>query len=251
MAKEKDIRSRSWFCVFNNPAKHGYEGTPQEVCEKLKAQWLELYPNGTGAWIYCICPKGLHHVHFVVENTSIMTFNHVKKTYCKGAHFEITKGNKKQVEDYINKTGVHEEKGEVVLHKTVHGELKGRQGNRSDLVTLKSLISDGLLPDDIIDENPNAFRYRTFLEYSYMRKKESEISHIRNVEVHWLYGKTGTGKSYTYVKLLEEHGKNNITSNVHSPTSRHISCNSNRTVIYPSFTITKCPDNLQDWHEFA
>jgi DNA mismatch repair protein MutL len=32
-----DTISRSWFCVLNNPRDHGYTGSPQEICEKLRS----------------------------------------------------------------------------------------------------------------------------------------------------------------------------------------------------------------------
>ena len=35
-----DVISKSWFCVFNNPLDHGYEGTPKEICEKLMSEWV-------------------------------------------------------------------------------------------------------------------------------------------------------------------------------------------------------------------
>ena len=31
----KDLISKSWFCVFNNPEEHGYSGSPQEIVDKL------------------------------------------------------------------------------------------------------------------------------------------------------------------------------------------------------------------------
>lgn len=28
--------SKSWFAVLANPEDHGYSGTPQEICEKMR-----------------------------------------------------------------------------------------------------------------------------------------------------------------------------------------------------------------------
>ena len=63
-----DVTVRSWFCVFNNPDKHGYEGTPQEVCEKLMGEWVGDSGTRSGAWAYCISAEGLHHLHMVLED---------------------------------------------------------------------------------------------------------------------------------------------------------------------------------------
>ena len=96
--------SKSWFAVLANPEDHGYSGTPQEICEKMCDEWLGNSSTRTGAWTYCISAGGLPHVHMVVEDEVAMRFSAVKKAYACGAHFEPTKGNKKQADDYINKS---------------------------------------------------------------------------------------------------------------------------------------------------
>ncbi len=35
-----DTVSRSWFAVFPNPEQHGYTGTPEQIVEKLKEEWI-------------------------------------------------------------------------------------------------------------------------------------------------------------------------------------------------------------------
>ena len=59
--------TRSWFAVLNNPADHGYTGDSQEVCNRLRDEWIEGGEHRTGAWAYCISAAGLHHVHMVLE----------------------------------------------------------------------------------------------------------------------------------------------------------------------------------------
>ena len=36
-----DTVSKSWFITFNNPAEHGYSGSPEEVCNRLKDEWIK------------------------------------------------------------------------------------------------------------------------------------------------------------------------------------------------------------------
>ena len=43
-----DVISRSWFVVFCNPEEHGYLGTPEEIIEKLKNEWIENHPLRKG-----------------------------------------------------------------------------------------------------------------------------------------------------------------------------------------------------------
>ena len=123
--------SKSWFAVLNNPAERGYTGTPQEICEQLRDEWIRDSTTRSGAWAYCVSAAGLHHIHMVLEDKVAMRFSMVKKSYAEGMHFEATKGNKQQAEDYINKRHPYDEKGEQVLCVVHAGEIHGRQGKRN------------------------------------------------------------------------------------------------------------------------
>ena len=41
--------TRSWFAVFNHPEEHGYSGTPQVICERLRDEWVGNSSTRTGA----------------------------------------------------------------------------------------------------------------------------------------------------------------------------------------------------------
>lgn len=80
--------SKSWFAVLNNPADHGYPGTPEEVCQKLRDEWTANSSTRAGAWAYCISAAGLHHIHMVLEDAVSMRFSKIRGTYAAGMHFE-------------------------------------------------------------------------------------------------------------------------------------------------------------------
>lgn len=204
--------SRSWFAVLNNPADHGYEGTPEEVCEKLREEWTADSDTRTGAWAYCVSAEGLHHVHMVLEDTVTMRFSKIKKSYANAAmHFEATKGYKAQVEDYIQKRGVFAEKGEQVLHTCYAGEIKGAQpGRRADLEEIAALLDAGHTPEEIMRMNFLYRRYERMIRSAFFDKRKRETPPRREVKVHYLVGPSGSGKSYTYVKLCEELGEEAI-----------------------------------------
>ena len=46
-----DTVSRSWFAVFPNSEQHGYEGTPEEIVEKLKDEWISSNQFRKGLYI--------------------------------------------------------------------------------------------------------------------------------------------------------------------------------------------------------
>lgn len=202
--------SKSWFCVFNNPVDHGYDGTPEEICNKLRDEWINGSNTRSGAWLYCISADGLHHIHMVLEDKKNMRFSAVKKEYCCGMHIEPTKGSKKEVEDYIHKRGKFEEKGEVVVCCVQFGDIKGAQGRRTDLVRISEMIDDGLMPQDIFSEDVNSLRYKGLVRDMFFLKKEKETPIVRDVKVYWHTGESGSGKSYSRVLLSQEVGEDDI-----------------------------------------
>lgn len=206
----EDTMSRSWFAVFDNPQDHGYQGTPQEICDRLRDEWIASSDTRCGAWAYCVSAKGLHHVHMVLEDNKNMRFSVIKKSYAKGMHFEATKGTKKQAEDYINKRGVFEEKGESIEYICSFGDIKGRQGSRSDIVNIFDRLKHGETPDDILADTPTAYLKRDVLKSMYMDIKSKDMPLMRDIKVFWHFGGTGCGKSYSGIELANKIGEDKI-----------------------------------------
>ncbi len=209
-----DTVSRSWFAVFPNPEQHGYTGTPEEIVEKLKNEWISDNQLRKGWWGYCISPKGLPHVHMVLEDSASCRFSKVKKAY-PTAHLEPTKGNKKQVLQYIHKEPPYDEKGEQVLVYTSYGNIEGNKrysvSNLNDtLATIEMLIEEGMTPNQIMAEDIRLRREEGLIRKCYFAKRYKETPPIRDVSVIWHCGDSGSGKSYSYINLCEEHGDDNV-----------------------------------------
>lgn len=205
-----DDVSKSWFCVFNNPADHGYSGEPHEVIERLKNEWIEESPTRTGAWAYCISADGLHHIHMVLEDVKAMRFTAIKKSYAVGMHFEPTKGNKEQAEGYIQKKGKYAEKGEQVVYIDRHGEIKGAQGQRRDLEVIEQLIKDGATPQAIMSLSLGYRRYEKLIRDAFFHKRFEETPFLRDVNVYWHVGVSGSGKSFSASQLIDEFGSDEV-----------------------------------------
>lgn len=202
--------SKSWFAVLNNPAEHGYPGPPEEVCQKLRDEWIGNSSTRAGAWAYCISAEGLHHIHMVLEDRISMRFSKVKKNYAAGMHFEATRGNKEQAEDYINKRGKFEEKGEQVLYICRAGEIKAAQGKRTDLEEISAMLDEGKTPSEIMSVDFSYRRYERMIRSAYFDKRRQDTPVKREVKVHYLVGESGSGKSYTYVTLCAERGEDSV-----------------------------------------
>ncbi len=206
--------SRSWFVVFNNPEKHGYIGTPDEIVNRLKDEWISGNPLRKGYWAYCISSDGLKHVHMVLEHSGAMRFSAVKKVY-PTAHLEPTKGSKSQVKAYIKKEGVYTEKGEQVIATASFGNIEGFKryalnNNSEVLLTIETLVDEGKTPSEIMQLDIRLRKEEALIRKAYFAKRYKETPPIRNVKVVWHVGESGTGKSYSYVKLCEKHGDDNV-----------------------------------------
>ena len=171
--------------------------------------WYEESPTRTGAVAYCISAEGLIHLHMVLEDTNQARFTAIKKLYPK-AHIEATKGNKQQAEDYINKRGQFQEKGEQVVYVAKYGEIKGAQGNRKELEIIQELIEKGFTPNQIMEHSFSFRKYEKMIKDGYFAKRKKETPISRKIEVEWIFGETGTGKTYTLVQLSELYGEDNI-----------------------------------------
>ncbi len=209
-----DTVSRSWFAVFPNPEQHGYTGTPEEIIEKLKDEWIAGNQLRKGWWGYCISAKGLPHVHMVLEDSGSCRFTKVKKAY-PTAHLEPTKGNKKQVLQYIRKEPPYDEKGEQVLVYTSYGNIEGNKryavSNTNDtLATIEMLIEEGMTPNQIMAEDIRLRREEGLIRKCYFAKRYKETPPVREVKVIWHCGDSGSGKSYSYIELCEKYGDDNV-----------------------------------------
>ena len=236
-----DFRCKSTFCVINNPRyiiiyEHNAAGdiikddkgkpviltqepteycdlTPQQICDSVLNKWISDGENHTGAVLLCESAEGLEHLHCVFESKTVFRPLPVLKRLYPKIHIEPTKGSKKDVEDYINKVGKFEEKGEKIIAKSQVGEIKGCQGKRNDLISMsdiRDLIYSGQTPNDIYRQYPQAIKSKTATEELFYLYRKDNTPPERDIKVHWLFGGTGCGKSYTYIELCEKHGDVNI-----------------------------------------
>lgn len=202
--------SRSWFCVLNNPQNLFGDIDPREMVDKAIELWILDKPHRTCAINYEIGDSGTPHMHMVLEDPAKARFSAIQKIFT-GIHIEKTKGSKEQAEDYINKRGKFTEKNHTVIVPAVyHGEIKANKGSRNDLEIIEQLIEQGKTPNEIMDMSFAYSKYEKMIKGAFWRKKRKELALNREVSVVWHVGEAGSGKSYTYVELCEQFGKENI-----------------------------------------
>ena len=124
------------------------------------------------------------------------------KNYFPTAHIEQAEGSNVQCRDYCSKNDTR------VSGPFEIGEFAEERA-RNDIKSLMELISAGADNETLKGLYPNQyFRFKDKIERIRQECVESQFEEkIRNVEVTYVYGESGTGKTR---KVLEEYGLKNV-----------------------------------------
>lgn len=172
-------RFRNWCFTYNNyPINLGIKNMTEEACKaffgafKYLVIGFETGENGTPHW------QGY------IDFTNARTLGGLKRID-KNIHWEPRKGTWDQAVEYCMKDGEYVEYG-----------TPNEQGKRTDLVTIKDEILNGLRVDTITIENPV-----TYHQYGRTLNRIEDIAMRRKFRTEmteglWFWGRTGVGKSH-------------------------------------------------------
>lgn len=212
----KNSKTRKYQLTINNPVDCGF------THEKIN----EIFDTKIKYQYYCMCDeigeKGTYHTHIYFVTKNAMLFSTVKKLFPE-AHIEPAKGTNSQNRDYIRKEGKYlsSEKKETNIPETFeeYGEMP-LDREEKDLKACElviELVKQGKSNTEIIEKVPSwasKVPHIEKLRQEYL-KKEFE-NEFRNVTVHYIYGKSRTGKT-RYV--MDKYGYSNVlkTTNYKNP----------------------------------
>ncbi|MGF7050580.1 hypothetical protein J2T13_005130 [Paenibacillus sp. DS2015] len=200
----RDSQSRKYQITINNPIDKGYNH--DRIKEELGNIKSILY--------FCMADEAgqTHHTHIYIVCSSAIRFSTLKNRFPE-AHLEIARGTSEQNREYISKSGKWEKDkkhGSIILGTfEEYGEIPiERQGARNDLADLYDLIKSGASNYQIMEEAPEYLfhidridRARNMITIEEFKEK------FRELEVTYIWGNTGTGKT-RYV--LEKHGYSHV-----------------------------------------
>lgn len=205
--KIADIQSRKWQITINNPEVKGYtHDAIKEIIGKSKNILFWCMSDEIGG------KEKTYHTHIYLHFSSAVRFSTIKRKF-DGGHFEVAKGTAQQNVDYVFKTGkwAGTDKEETNLEDTHYqsGEVPvERQGHRSDLDDLYDMVKAGMTNYEIISDNPSYILQIDKIDkirQTVLNEKYKKI--FRMVDVTYVYGSTGVGKSRG---LAERFGYENI-----------------------------------------
>ena len=192
MCDSNDKQSRKWNIVINNPVPKGF--THERIAELLHSMKPLVY--------YCVADEQgeQHHTHLYVAFSSGVRFSTLKAKFPE-AHIEAAKGTSAQNRDYVGKFGKWEDdiKHGTKIPGTFEewGDLpQERQGRRSDMEFLYSLVKEGASDLEIMEASPRMMLYLDRIQHArQVITAEKYATEFRQLDVTYIWGPTGTGKT--------------------------------------------------------
>lgn len=202
----KNSTHRSWHLTINNPTQYGFD---HQKIHTLLAEKEHLR-------YYCMSDElgDCHHTHLYLYFQDAVRFSAIKKLF-PTAHIEEAKGTAEDNIAYIQKSGKWE-------HDVKHGTLipgtfeewgnppqsSPKEASKASMKRLYQLIYEGKTNAEIYRENPNFMQQAGRINQIRNDIQSEQIDGSwRSVEVNYLYGETGIGKS-RYV--IEKFGYKNV-----------------------------------------
>lgn len=207
MAK-KDPQSRKFLLTINNPDKYGLDRERVlELCKQLQPDYCCISEE--------VGESGTPHIHVFLYRRSPMRFSSLKKKF-ETAHIDQAYGLCSENRDYVAKSGKWEtsEKAETSVPGSfaefgdLPEETKASAKTKATMEDLLEEVKDGKSTARIITQNPAyAFRIKDIDAVRQTLLSEKFMVENREIEVAYIYGAPGTGKTRS---IFEAHGAENI-----------------------------------------
>lgn len=202
-----DTQSRKFNITINNPKEKGF------THEKIKLEASKIKSCIYGCMADEVGGKeNTDHTHIYIACSSPVRFSTIKKRF-PPAHIEVAHGTSQENRDYIFKLGKweHDEKGDTNIPETREewGEMPNeRQGLSNEYAVLYDMIESGMSNYEIIEKNPEYMTLLTTIERVRQNMREETFKNeFREMEVTYIWGKTGAGKTKG---IMERYGYSNV-----------------------------------------
>lgn len=203
-----DTQSRKYQLTINNPLPdYNHENIKKIMSGKFKSFCYLAMMDEIGN------EEHTPHTHVLVCFNSAVRFSTLKKHF-PTAHIEVLKGTVAQNLDYIQKKGkwADSDKSETTVNGTFE-ELGIRpadnKGKRQDMQELYEMVEAGMTNSEIIQTNKDYILQMDKIDRLRTTILQDKFRNTRrtDLEVCYVFGKTGTGKSRT---ILDTYGDENV-----------------------------------------
>lgn len=203
-------KQRDQFLVcINNPLDYGY--THEAIKQIIRSKFRHVV-------FYCmadeIAETGTPHIHLYILLAKKKRWSAVQNAL-PHSHIEPeVRGTPQQVVNYIKKEG-HSNKQHTQVKDSYEqwGELPTvlpTAKKNEILLQIESLIAEDLRPEEIMSRSILFRQYESIIRKSFFARRYTNTPPKRDIRVYWHVGASGSGKSYTYVKLCEQYGADEV-----------------------------------------
>lgn len=200
-----NTQSRKWALVINNPLEARLDHAAiREILHRFSPAYFCMADE--------IATTGTYHTHIFLYSPSPMRFSTIKGRF-PTAHIEKAYGSAKDNRDYIRKEGrwAETDKAETSVAGTFEewGNLPAEKEEASpDKYRLLQSLREGMTSLEAVEDNPDRFYHYREIETVRQSILEDTYSTImRQVEVTYLFGASGTGKTRG---IFERHNPKSI-----------------------------------------
>ena len=191
-------QSRKYLITQNNYNEHGFT---VDVMKERAMKFKPLY--------FCLAEEvgaeGTPHVHLFLQCASPVRFSTVKNRYPL-AHIDSAQGSVQDNRDYIRKEGkfADTDKAETRVEGSFYewGEFKPERKTRKEaMAEVQDMVKAGAETIEIIEQFPE-FSFKVN-DIDALRERYRAVDFMkgpREVNVHYVFGPTGTGKTYSIYK---------------------------------------------------
>lgn len=202
----QDKQSRKWLLTINNPKDLNL--THEGIKTTLSGMKSVVY------WCMAdeIGEQGTYHTHLYIACSSGLRASTLHKKFT-GAHRDIARGTSQENKDYVTKSGKWSvtKKAETSVDGTFEewGEMPiERQGSRTDIADLYSMIKDGLTDYEILEQSPDyLLQIDKIDKVRQTVRQETYKNQWRSLTVTYIWGDTGSGKTRG---VMEKYGYENV-----------------------------------------
>ena len=202
---ENNTQARKWALVINNPLEAGLDHAAiREILRRFAPSYFCMADE--------IATTGTYHTHIFLLAPSPIRFSTIKNRF-PTAHIEKAYGSAKANRAYILKEGhwADTDKAETSVSGTFEewGDLPAEKEEEApEMFKLIQGLRAGKSVMEIIEDNPKlAFRIREIETLRQAILEEKYSAENRALEVTYLYGASGTGKTRG---IFEKHDRKSI-----------------------------------------
>ncbi len=214
MAFSANTRGRCWIGTIQikNMEKAGlikeeYEN-PEYIADYFINLWEKSGKGRKAGIAICVSLNGCYHAHIACYGNTT-TLKKVSDILYQ-SHIEPQLGGKDELKNYLLKEGTYAEKGEQVLYTKGLDVISDKQGKRNDLEEIEELLNSGATPEEIFELSFRYRKYEKMIRTDFLSRRIKETPLIKKMNNEYHFGRSGTGKTFTYIKLCEENSPDDV-----------------------------------------